>query len=503
MSSPATICALYTRVSSRNQLDSDYSSMQTQRERLEAYCRSQDNYTVHRVYEDGAYSAETLDRPALQQMLHDIRAGKVNCVLAYKIDRLTRSVKDFHLLMDLFDKHQVKFVSITQSLDTQHPMGRLLRNILLDFAQFEREMTADRTRDKMHQRAQKGMWNGGGVPYGYRNENKRLVPDDVEAPRLRFMFEQFAGNPSLAHLRAQLRQRNWQTRSGRPWTKSPLDYMLSNPVYIGKLPFNGLDLPGEHAPLIDAELFQRVQAQPRGRRHVTSDHKRPFLLKGLLHCSDCGSTLSPHYSQKRRKDGSVHRVSYYRCTSTMKYDNRACHIKQLNADQAEATVVENLYALAQNEAAVEATVEELNNDLKGRVQPLEQEAGEIQKRLSELESEIDRFVQALGKGTISVERLEKEIKQRQADQQALRLRSDQLQQSVREQTASDCNVELIKRNLREFRGVFRALTPEEQQQTLQCLLKQITVLPDKLVLEVYELADFAKGSTNRSNWLQW
>ena len=150
------ICGLYTRVSSRNQAEADYSSLETQKERLEAYCKSQDDYAVYRVYEDGGYSADSLDRPALKEMLRDIREGKLTCVLTYKIDRLTRSVKDFHQLMDLFDRSGVKFVSVTQSLDTQNPMGRLLRNVLLDFAQFEREMTADRTRDKMHQRARRG-----------------------------------------------------------------------------------------------------------------------------------------------------------------------------------------------------------------------------------------------------------------------------------------------------------------------------------------------------------
>jgi site-specific DNA recombinase len=155
MNQTGIICGLYTRVSSRNQADADYSSLETQRERLEAYCRSQDHYIIYRVYEDGGYLADSLDRPALKEMLRDLREGNLNCILAYKIDRLTRSVKDFHLLMDLFDRDGVKFVSVTQSLDTQNPMGRLLRNVLLDFAQFEREMTADRTRDKMYQRAQK------------------------------------------------------------------------------------------------------------------------------------------------------------------------------------------------------------------------------------------------------------------------------------------------------------------------------------------------------------
>jgi len=502
MNTKPTVCALYTRVSSRNQLEKDYSSLQTQRERLEAYCRSQDNYIIHRVYEDGAYSAENLDRPALKQMLTDIRAGKVNCVLAYKIDRLTRSVKDFHVLMDLFDRLNVKFVSITQSLDTQHPMGRLLRNILLDFAQFEREMTADRTRDKMHQRAQKGMWNGGGIPYGYQNDNKRLVPDEEEAPRVAFMFEQFSRNPSLACLRDELDRRGWQTRKGLPWTKSVLDYILSNPVYIGKTLYDERCHEGTHKGIISEALFNRVKAIPRDRRRVNTALKRPFLLKGLLTCSDCGSRMTPHYVQKRRVDGSINRIAYYRCTRTMKYNNRVCRIKQLNADRAEATVIEHLHDLSQNQEAVNAAVEDLNRDLRAKVQPLEREAAQTRQRIAELEVEIDRFVQALGKGRISVERLEREMEQRQAHRTTLEDRLRILHQQINEEAAYDYNAEAVRQNLAAFRHSFDALTPDEKHEALQCMLKQINVLPEKLVLEVYELSDFEGGSQKRSEWLQ-
>ena len=246
-----TVCGLYTRVSSRNQAEADYSSLETQRERLEAYCKSQDDYTIYRVYEDGGYSADSLDRPALKEMLRDIREGQINCVLAYKIDRLTRSVRDFHQLMDVFDRNGVKFVSVTQSLDTQNPMGRLLRNVLLDFAQFEREMTADRTRDKMHQRAQKGLWNGGNVPYGYTAENKRLIVNAEEATRLQFMFERFAETPSLARLRDDLHRRGWYSRSKQPWSKSALDQILRNPIYSGHIRFNEQLYKGDHAAIVE------------------------------------------------------------------------------------------------------------------------------------------------------------------------------------------------------------------------------------------------------------
>jgi hypothetical protein len=380
-------------------------------------------------------------------------------------------------------------------------MGRLLRNILLDFAQFEREMTADRTRDKMHQRAQKGMWNGGNVPYGYRNENKRLVKDETEAPRVQFMFEWFAQTPSLAKLRAELHRRGWFSRAGNKWIVTALDYVLRNSTYAGQIGFNDLSFAGQHEPIISAELFQKVQSLHRERGHATTTMKRPFLLKGLLHCSDCGSAMTPHYTQKRRIDGSINRIAYYRCSKTLKFDNSVCRIKHLNADRAEATVIENLYRLSQNEAAVSATIQELNRDLQGKVEPLEKEAAQVKHRLAELEAEIDRFVQALGRGKISVERLEKEMAQREADKKVLQTRYDALQQKINEEAAYDYNANAVQHTLREFRGAFGALTPEEKTEAMQCMLKQISVLPEKLVLEVYELADFAKGSQRRSDWL--
>lgn len=301
MNKTGTICGLYTRVSSRNQAGADYSSLETQRERLEAYCKSQEGYTVYRVYEDGGYSADSLDRPALKEMLRNIREGRLNCVLAYKIDRLTRSVKDFHQLMDLFDRNGVKFVSVTQSLDTQNPMGRLLRNVLPDFAQFEREMTADRTRDKMYQRAQKGLWNGGCAPYGYVAENKRLSVNPEEAALVRFMFQYFADTPSLSRLREELHRRGWYTRSGKPWSKTALDQILRNPTYSGVIRFNDQRFKGEHEALVDEALFNKVQAVRRDRSHGASKLTRVFLLKGLIRCSACGSWMTPHYTQKSTK----------------------------------------------------------------------------------------------------------------------------------------------------------------------------------------------------------
>ena len=501
MPTQPTICGLYTRVSTRNQADTEYSSLETQREKLEAYCKSQDQYVIYRVYEDAGFSADTMNRPALKALLEDIRSGRLTCVLAYKIDRLTRSVKDFHVLMDLFDRQGVKFVSITQSLDTHHPMGRLLRNILLDFAQFEREMTADRTRDKMHQRATKGLWNGGNVPYGYRNENKRLMLHPEEAPCVQFMFQRFAQDASLCRLRAELHRRGWYARSGKPWGKMTLDYILRNPIYQGKIQFNDLLFPGEHTPLIDEGLFCKVQSLNREHTRVTTKIQRAFLLKSLLKCSACGSVMAPHYTQKRRKDGSIYRISYYRCTKTMHLSNAVCTIKHLNADHVERQVIQYLADLSLKADWVNGTVDELNRDQREKVRPLEQEAIRLRAKLDQLEREIDRFVRGVGQGTVSVKRLEQEMHDREKDRQSLEAQYAAIQRQISDHAVREYDAEVILRNLKDFRKVFDALPSQEQVEVLRCLIRDIIVYPDKLLLNIFELAELTPGSQPRMNWL--
>ena len=496
-----TVCGLYTRVSSRNQADADYSSLETQRERLEAFCKSQDNYTVYRVYEDGGYSADSLDRPALKEMLRDLREGKLNCVLAYKIDRLTRSVRDFHQLMEVFDRHGVKFVSVTQSLDTQNPMGRLLRNVLLDFAQFEREMTADRTRDKMHQRAQKGLWNGGNVPYGYKAENKRLIANGEETARLQFMFQRFAETPSLARLRDDMRRRGWYSRSKQPWSKSALDQILRNPIYSGYVRFNDQLYKGDHATIVEASLFQKVQSVRRDRSHSLTTLKRVFLLKGLIRCSECGSWMTPHYTQKKSKDGSADRISYYRCTKTMHFDNSVCSVKHINADHVEGLVVGKLSELSQNETYLKSSVEELNRDVQRKVEPLEREAQQIRTRLAEIEGEIGRYVKALGQGKLSLARLEAQIGTLEVDKKTLQTELFDCERKINELATHDYNAEILHRTLQDFRTAFTTLTPVEQSEALQCVLKGVTVSPGKLSLEVFELGELCPSSQKRQDWL--
>jgi len=185
-------CAIYTRVSTDNQAEIEFNSCEAQEEKIQSFIKSQENMEIFKVYSDAGFTGANLNRPALSEMLADIKQGKINLVISYKIDRLTRSPKDFYQLIELFEKHGVDFISVTERFDTSTPSGRLLRNIMLTFAQFERELASERTKDKMLERAKKGMWNGGIVPFGYKSENKKLIIDKKEAHIVKDIFERYA-----------------------------------------------------------------------------------------------------------------------------------------------------------------------------------------------------------------------------------------------------------------------------------------------------------------------
>ncbi|MEW6087130.1 MAG: recombinase family protein [bacterium] len=187
--SPKIKCAIYTRVSTDNQAEVEFNSCEAQEAKIKSFIASQENMELFKVYSDAGWTGANINRPALSELLNDIKQNKINLVVSYKIDRLTRSPKDFYQLIELFDKHGVDFISVTERFDTSTPSGRLLRNIMLTFAQFERELTSERTKDKMLERAQKGMWNGGIVPFGYKAENKKLIINGDEAKIIRSIYE--------------------------------------------------------------------------------------------------------------------------------------------------------------------------------------------------------------------------------------------------------------------------------------------------------------------------
>jgi DNA invertase Pin-like site-specific DNA recombinase len=268
-------CAIYTRVSTDQGLEQDFNSLDAQYDASQAYIRSQAHagWTLLRAkYDDGGFSGGNTDRPALQRLLVDVRASKIDVIVVYKVDRLTRSLADFAKLVELFDTHKVSFVSVTQQFNTTTSMGRLTLNVLLSFAQFEREVTSERIRDKIAASKRKGLWVGGGMaPLGYDTKDRKISINDAEAERVRTVFRSYLRLGSLNRLMADLRDqgivtkvrtlKTGETVGGIAFTRGPLAHLLRNRFYIGEVAFKGEVLPGEQPAIVDRQLFDAVQVK--------------------------------------------------------------------------------------------------------------------------------------------------------------------------------------------------------------------------------------------------
>ena len=322
-------CAIYTRVSTDNQAEIEFNSCEAQEAKIKSFITSQENMEIFKVYSDPGYTGANLNRLALSEMLNDIKERKISLVISYKIDRLTRSPKDFYQLIELFDKYGVDFISVTERFDTSTPSGRLLRNIMLTFAQFERELASERTKDKMLQRAQKGMWNGGLVPFGYKAENKKLVINEDDAKIVRSIYESYIAGDSIAKISKNVGQ-----------SKSRIFTILRNPIYIGKIKYAGKFSQGNHSPIISEDIFNLAQETHKKKVRKLRLYK-DYPFAGLIRCRECGSHMTPCHTNKN-KNRKMQRYYYYRCTSTFKRDWNNCTTRQVNANRLEEYILQNL-----------------------------------------------------------------------------------------------------------------------------------------------------------------
>ena len=338
-------CAVYTRKSSEEGLDMEFNSLDAQREACEAYVASQKAegwLLVPDRYDDGGFSGGTLERPALQRLIADIEARRVDVVVVYKIDRLSRSLMDFAKLVEVFDRNSVTFVSVTQSFNTTTSMGRLTLNVLLSFAQFEREVIGERIRDKFAASRKKGMWMGGWAPLGYDIKDRKLVVNEAEAAAVRTIFQRFLRVGSMTKLTVALRSEGMRTKGGKPVDKGYLYRILNNRVYIGEAVHKGIAYPGEHAAIIERPLWERVHDimgdSPR-KRAMRTRAQRPALLKGLIF-GPTGAAMTPAHT---RKGGKLYR--YYVSTDVLKRDAQTCPIRRVPAGEIETAVIDQLRGL--------------------------------------------------------------------------------------------------------------------------------------------------------------
>ncbi len=320
-------CAIYTRKSSEEGLEQEFNSLQAQSEACEAYIRSQrhEGWALARTrYDDGGFSGGNIERPALQRLLADIQGGRIDIVVVYKVDRLTRSLADFARLVEIFDMQGVSFVSVTQQFNTTSSMGRLTLNVLLSFAQFEREVTGERIRDKIAASKKKGMWMGGNVPFGYEASERTLVINSAEAETVRHIFALYRELGCVRRVKEEADGLGLRTkcnitasgieRGGKSFSRGHIYKLLSNPIYIGQIPHKGKFYPGQHPALIDTETWTAVRDRFDAN---ASDHHRkasatePSLLAGVL-VDDRGERLTPSHAIKKGR-----RYRYYVSTTSI------------------------------------------------------------------------------------------------------------------------------------------------------------------------------------------
>lgn len=365
MSDSVINCAIYTRKSTEEGLEQDFNSLDNQYEFCTNYLKSLNDANLHLLptrYDDGGYSGGNLNRPALQRLLHDIRCGLVNRVIIYKIDRLTREIRDFFKLLDIFDKYDVEFVSVkeNQYYNTTTAIGRLMVNMFLVFAQFERENAGDRIRDKIATSKAKGMWMGGCPPFGYDIGDRRLVVNETEAQNVRFIYQTFCDTHSLADTTDTVNSRGIRTKyyttrqgrtfGGRKFSIKTVQRILQNPLYKGIVTHRDKQYPGQHDAIIDAAQFDLVQAifaahkdkreTRRCPQTASGGERETAALTGLIFCGCCGSAMTPSYCCK----GGI-RYHYYRCYRRASKLEDKCPINQIRSSELDRVVLEQVLAI--------------------------------------------------------------------------------------------------------------------------------------------------------------
>ena len=495
---PATVrCAIYTRKSTAEGLDSEFNTLDAQREAGEAYIASQRSEgwaCLPDHYDDGGFTGGNIERPALQRLLSDINEGKIDCVVVYKVDRLSRSLLDFARIMETFEKHGVSFVSVTQQFNTSTLMGRLMLNVLLSFAQFEREIIGERTRDKMAAARKRGKWIGGQPVLGYDidRERKRLVVNDDEAALVRQVFRLYLDRRSLLDVAKELNRRGARTKSwvtkkglrrgGRPFDKQTVRRIVSNVLYIGKVSYRDEVYPGEHEGIVDDETFQaaRETLHHNGRTcGTTARNRHGALLRGLLHCASCKAPMTHNVTRKGRR---LYR--YYVCSSAQRRGWDTCPTKSVPAQEVEDFVVERIREMSRDLPLVQETLTQAVEAKASRKPELEAEQRRLGWELEKLSREARALVAALAEGkeagTVVAECLvEIEEAIRRKETRATEVREELL--AIERETVSEGD---LKAALSHFDPVWDALFSRERARIIRLLIERIDWDREKESLEI-------------------
>jgi site-specific DNA recombinase len=467
-------CAIYARKSTQDGLEQEFNSLDAQRESAEAYIASQRSagwVAIQESYADGGFSGATTDRPALKRLLTDIEAGKIDAVVTYKIDRLSRSLSDFAALMAFFEKHGVAFVSVTQQFASNTSMGKLTLHILMSFAQFEREVIAERTRDKIAATRKRGLFVTGKPILGYDLvaapppfSGKRMVVNEREAEIVRAIFAAYLEHKSLLKVVKLCEQQGWRTKvwtassgrvmGGQPFAKPEVSRLLRNALYIGKVPHHDHLYDGEHDAVVDADTFAAVQQQLKlasqagGSGQTTNANP----LRGLVRCKACNCSMNMStVTRKGKKKSSTHR--YFLCSNASKRGRAACPYPSLPARDLEQFVLDQLKPLLTEDATLAAVVEEARQQLADAAQRRAEELVGLREQLASNAANV-------GKDAAKErERLKRQVKALEA-----RIAADE---------AQHVDADEIAGAVESFDTLWAAMLPGEREQLMKAMVERV------------------------------
>jgi site-specific DNA recombinase len=484
---PAAVrCAIYTRKSTDEGLDQAFNTLDAQREAAESFINSQRRegwLALPQKYDDGGYTGANMDRPALKRLLADVQAGSANCVVVYKVDRLSRSLLDFARIMEILDKHGATFVSVTQQFNTTSSMGRLTLNVLLSFAQFEREMISERTRDKMSAARRKGKWVGGNPVIGYdvAPQGGSLVVNQEEAQRVRGIFALYLELGSLIPVVEELDRRGWRMKSwttregrqagGKPIAKNNLYNLLTNMIYVGKVDYGGHVYDGEHDRIVDDETWNKVQSAlnrsgRRGGRNIGNKHGA--LLKGLVQCATCDVGMIHTYVNKKDR---LYR--YYVCVKAHQRGWTQCETRSVSAPALENAVVEQLRGIGHNPTMLREVLRKLDEHRHKESAELGRDKTDIEKELQNIAQEMKETVSAAGSAgslaALATERLA-ELQDRVSH---LSSRLADLREQLAAIQAESVDARDVERALHEFDPLWEQLSTWEQERFVRTLVEHV------------------------------
>ena len=476
---PMVRCAIYTRKSTEEGLEQEFNSLDAQRESAEAYIKSQQHegwICLPDRYDDGGFTGGNMERPSLKRLMADIEAGRVDCVVVYKVDRLSRSLLDFAQLMGKFDKHQIAFVSVTQQFNTTNSMGRLMLNVLLSFAQFERELISERTRDKIAATRRKGKWCGGLPPLGYDVVANKLLVNPIEAEQVRSIFDLYLQHEGLIAVVQDLDARGWKTKKwttkkgtskgGRPYDKNSLYGILRNIMYLGKLKYKSEVHEGEHEQIVSRDVWTRAQGiLQRNGINGGSLVRNKFgaILKGILFCKACQCSMSPSHSTKKNK-----RYRYYTCLNATKRGWHHCSGQSLPAHDIETFVIDQIRCIGRDPEVIGETIRQARLQTTQRMDLLTEEQNRLEKEQAKYERSTQLVISSdhATKDTHKLAELQSRL---QPIEQRLTTIRNELQTLERELIDEND----VGRALAEFDTLWQSLKVAEQTRLIRLLIERV------------------------------